>query len=93
MLSESLALADSSEAVYKCKKCRKSLFDKEALLPHVVGMGTAAFDWRAHRVRRKEHTETCEMSLFTEPLNWMSEAILSMDGKVRHFYMKDSVNI
>ena len=74
---------------------RRPLFRRSNVLPHDEGLGTAAFDWRAAQLaeeaRGGEETKSCTQSLFIEPVQWMEQDILQIEGKVwengtqRHF--------
>merc|ERR1712046_543734 len=42
------------DSVYvKCHTCRKSLFKKEKVLDHVVGLGQSSFSWKKREKREK----------------------------------------
>lgn len=77
------------DMVYKCKKCRQALFKRSGFITHNVGDGEAAFDWRS-KLSSNQKSETgvgdtsttCNQSIFIEPVQWMSEAILEPVGKL-----------
>ncbi|XP_015332016.2 dual specificity protein phosphatase 12-like [Marmota marmota marmota] len=77
------------EVLYKCRKCRRSLFRSSSILDHNEGSRPVAF---AH----KRMTPSCMLatgnqaqctSYFIEPVQWMESTLLGvMDGQVRtHF--------
>ncbi|XP_050415369.1 dual specificity protein phosphatase 12 [Patella vulgata] len=76
--------------VYKCRKCRHTLFKSSSLLSHSVGAGESSFDWRCKLGREngdgavtvtKDDTP-CDQSLFIEPMKWMLSYLKNMDGKI-----------
>ncbi|XP_074655411.1 dual specificity protein phosphatase 12-like [Tubulanus polymorphus] len=95
-LSEDMMASDpnlnqnGSETIYKCRKCRRPLFRATGIQSHEVGQGDAAFDWRAHYLKQKPNqaaaaagtSDACNQSLFIEPVQWMSEAIMVLEGKL-----------
>ncbi|XP_061549577.1 dual specificity protein phosphatase 12 isoform X3 [Phycodurus eques] len=74
------AQSKSSEASYRCRKCRRTLFRSSSLLSHPVGEGATAFG-------HKKSTNLTEgvqcTSYFIEPVQWMEQALLGvMDGQL-----------
>ncbi|XP_057712519.1 dual specificity protein phosphatase 12 [Corythoichthys intestinalis] len=72
--------SNSSEASYRCRKCRRTLFRSSSLLSHPVGEGASAFG-------HKKSTNLTEgvrcTSYFIEPVQWMEQALLGvMDGQL-----------
>lgn len=66
---------------------RRPLFRSSGVLPHSQGAGDAAFDWRNQQGARGKNNligqeELCQRSLFIEPVDWMRNDILAMEGKV-----------
>ncbi|XP_030631333.1 dual specificity protein phosphatase 12 [Chanos chanos] len=81
------AQTQNSEAVYRCRKCRRTLFRHSSILSHSVGSGPTAF---AHKktsgvvphASDKDGQTQCT-SYFIEPVQWMEEALLGvMDGQL-----------
>ncbi|XP_068950740.1 dual specificity protein phosphatase 12 isoform X2 [Petaurus breviceps papuanus] len=73
-----------NEILYKCRKCRRSLFRSSSILDHSEGSGPAAF---AHKkmtplIINIGNEATCT-SYFIEPVQWMESALLGvMDGQL-----------
>ena len=69
------------------------MFKKSSLLPHVKGIGDAAFDWRATQARDRTEAahekKHCEQSLFIEPVEWMQNDISQIEGKVVFYPQSD----
>ncbi|KAM9791940.1 dual specificity protein phosphatase 12 [Syngnathus typhle] len=74
------AQSSSSEASYRCRKCRRTLFRSSSLLSHPVGEGASAF---GHK-KSSNLTEGIRCtSYFIEPVQWMEQALLGvMDGQL-----------
>ncbi|KAM6218100.1 dual specificity protein phosphatase 12 isoform 1-T1 [Rhynchocyon petersi] len=73
------------EVLYKCRKCRRSLFRSSSILDHNEGSGPLAF---AHKrmtpsfVLRTGSQAQCT-SYFIEPVQWMESTLLGvMDGQL-----------
>ncbi|NXL87410.1 DUS12 phosphatase, partial [Alectura lathami] len=74
-----------TEVLYRCRKCRRSLFRGSSILSHVEGSGPTAF---AH----KRVTASAQLggggpdkctSYFIEPVQWMEPALLGvMEGQL-----------
>ncbi|XP_077392890.1 dual specificity protein phosphatase 12 isoform X2 [Festucalex cinctus] len=71
--------SNSSEASYRCRKCRRTLFRSSSLLSHPVGEGASAF---SHKKSSNLNGIQCT-SYFIEPVQWMEQALLGvMDGQL-----------
>ncbi|MBN3284335.1 DUS12 phosphatase, partial [Polyodon spathula] len=74
----------SSEAICRCRKCRRALFRSSSILNHTPGTGPAAF---AHK-KFSHLTAVCGdqsqcTSHFIEPVQWMEQALLGvLDGQL-----------
>ncbi|XP_067402072.1 dual specificity protein phosphatase 12 [Emydura macquarii macquarii] len=75
----------NSEVLYKCRKCRRSLFRRTSILAHAEGSGPAAF---AHKritdpaQLRNDSRVKCT-SYFIEPVQWMEPILLGvMEGQL-----------
>ncbi|XP_048738344.1 dual specificity protein phosphatase 12-like isoform X1 [Ostrea edulis] len=74
--------------VFKCRKCRHSLFKQSGILKHTVGDGEVAFDWRGKvssaKVERADDQEEklCDLSYFIEPVRWMAKSVQELEGKL-----------
>ncbi|KAL0966426.1 hypothetical protein UPYG_G00295170 [Umbra pygmaea] len=76
------SLSTCSEVVYRCKKCRRTLFHGSSILSHPFGNGPAAFGHRKMTNLQQEYKTQCT-SYFTEPVQWMEQAMLGvMDGQL-----------
>ncbi|XP_004424878.2 PREDICTED: dual specificity protein phosphatase 12 [Ceratotherium simum simum] len=73
------------EVLYKCRKCRRSLFRSSSILDHNEGSGPIAF---AHKRMTPSFMLTTGSqaqctSYFIEPVQWMESALLGvMDGQL-----------
>ncbi|XP_006873496.1 PREDICTED: dual specificity protein phosphatase 12 [Chrysochloris asiatica] len=73
------------ETLYKCRKCRRSLFRSSSILDHTEGSGPIAF---AHKkmtpsfiVKTGGHAQCT--SYFIEPVQWMESTLLGViDGQI-----------
>ncbi|XP_051943462.1 dual specificity protein phosphatase 12 isoform X2 [Hippocampus zosterae] len=73
------AQSNSSEASYRCRKCRRTLFRSSSLLSHPMGEGASAF---SHKKSSNLTGVKCT-SYFIEPVQWMEQALLGvMDGQL-----------
>ncbi|XP_064617018.1 dual specificity protein phosphatase 12-like [Liolophura sinensis] len=86
-LQQSRSGQQKASSFFKCRKCRRPLFRRSGILPHSQGAGDAAFDWRSQQSARGKHSligqeELCQRSLFIEPVEWMRNDILAMEGKI-----------
>ncbi|XP_075995837.1 dual specificity protein phosphatase 12-like [Genypterus blacodes] len=78
------AHCSSSEASYRCRKCRRSLFRGSSILSHPAGGGASAF---SHKKSSDLSDPSCVSlrctSYFIEPVQWMERALLEvMDGQL-----------
>uniref|UniRef100_A0A803SWB7 Dual specificity protein phosphatase 12 n=1 Tax=Anolis carolinensis TaxID=28377 RepID=A0A803SWB7_ANOCA len=72
--------ATNCELTYKCRKCRRLLFQSSNILPHDEGTGLAAF---AHKRFSEPAPFHCNSrpgctSYFIEPLQWMEPMLLGV---------------
>uniref|UniRef100_A0A8C5QRX1 Dual specificity protein phosphatase 12 n=2 Tax=Leptobrachium leishanense TaxID=445787 RepID=A0A8C5QRX1_9ANUR len=76
-------MGQTAEVLYRCRKCRRSLFRADSILNHILGNGPSAF---AHKkVNLSTHASLYAQctSYFVEPVQWMKEALLGvMDGQL-----------
>ncbi|KAK9979556.1 hypothetical protein ABG768_012980 [Culter alburnus] len=78
------AQTQNAEAVYRCRKCRRTLFRHSSILSHCVGGGASAFSHKKTRIvsPAAEDQKQCT-SYFIEPVQWMEQALLGvMDGQL-----------
>ncbi|KAK3531749.1 hypothetical protein QTP70_027269 [Hemibagrus guttatus] len=77
------AQSHSAEAVYRCRKCRRTLFRYSSILSHCVGSGAAAFSHKRPSGGPPAGDQSQCTSYFIEPVQWMEEALLGvMDGQL-----------
>ncbi|XP_051984060.1 dual specificity protein phosphatase 12 [Xyrauchen texanus] len=78
------AQTQNLEAVYRCRKCRRTLFRHSSILSHCVGGGASAFTHKKTRtVTPSAEDEKQCTSYFIEPVQWMEQALLGvMDGQL-----------
>ncbi|XP_065532238.1 dual specificity protein phosphatase 12 [Lathamus discolor] len=81
----SVCQTPNTEALYRCRKCRRALFRSSSILSHTEGSGPTAF---AHK-RITDSAPLCGdtrekcTSYFTEPVQWMEPALLGvMEGQL-----------
>ncbi|XP_043941114.1 dual specificity protein phosphatase 12 [Protopterus annectens] len=76
----------NSDALYRCRKCRRCLFHSSSILSHVFGIGVAAFSHKKiapHLSSGASPEKTKCTSYFIEPVRWMESALLGvMDGQL-----------
>ncbi|KAF6292766.1 dual specificity phosphatase 12 [Rhinolophus ferrumequinum] len=73
------------EVLYKCRKCRRSLFRSSSILDHSEGSGPAAFAHKrmAAPLMPVTGSQAQCTSYFIEPVQWMGSALLGvMDGQL-----------
>ncbi|XP_040859302.1 dual specificity protein phosphatase 12 isoform X1 [Ochotona curzoniae] len=71
------------EILYKCRKCRRSLFRSSSILDHSEGSGPMAFAHKRMAPTFMVATGTQCTSYFIEPVQWMESALLGvMDGQL-----------
>lgn len=79
-------VTQNSEAMYRCRKCRRCLFHSSSILSHIFGIGAAAFSHKkitAHLLTGASPEQTKCTSYFIEPVRWMESALLGvMDGQL-----------
>ncbi|KAM9468440.1 dual specificity protein phosphatase 12 [Clarias gariepinus] len=77
------AQSHSTEAIYRCRKCRRTLFRHSSILTHCVGSGAAAFTHKRASGGQIAGNQNQCTSYFIEPVQWMEEALLGvMDGQL-----------
>ncbi|XP_038819402.1 dual specificity protein phosphatase 12 [Salvelinus namaycush] len=75
-------LSTCSEVEYRCKKCRRTLFRASSILSHTIGNGPTAFAYKKMSNLPSGDQTQCT-SYFTEPVQWMEQALLGvMDGQI-----------
>ncbi|KAM8930407.1 dual specificity protein phosphatase 12 [Pelodytes ibericus] len=81
--SDPNSLRQSAEVLYRCRKCRRSLFRAGSILNHVLGSGSSAFaQKKLHSTIPPSDLTKCT-SYFVEPVQWMEKALLGvMDGQL-----------
>jgi len=83
--------------LFRCRKCRRPLARNSSLLPHTPGRGRA-FGTNSHVLNRsleaikkrgkggegetENSDEVCQEGLFFEPIEWMREQILFLEGQL-----------
>ncbi|XP_067846627.1 dual specificity protein phosphatase 12 isoform X2 [Heptranchias perlo] len=76
------SLGKTNETIYKCRKCRRSLFRGSSNLNHVPGTGPIAFAHKRMTQTVREDQTKCT-SYFIEPVQWMEPALLGvLDGQL-----------
>ncbi|XP_023555624.1 dual specificity protein phosphatase 12 isoform X3 [Octodon degus] len=73
------------EVLYKCRKCRRSLFRSSSILAHHEGSGPVAFAHKrtALSLSLSPGSQAQCTSYFIEPVQWMAAALLGvMDGQL-----------
>ncbi|XP_041847304.1 dual specificity protein phosphatase 12 [Melanotaenia boesemani] len=74
------AHSSCSEASYRCRKCRRTLFRGSSILAHPVGDGASAF---GHKKSSNLTGDVQCTSYFVEPVQWMEQALLGvMNGQL-----------
>ncbi|XP_042574009.1 dual specificity protein phosphatase 12-like [Cyprinus carpio] len=77
------AQTQNAEAVYRCRKCRRTLFRHSSILSHSVGSGASAFSHKKTRIVSDSEDQRQCTSHFIEPVQWMEPALLGvMDGQL-----------
>ncbi|KAK2901109.1 hypothetical protein Q8A67_009224 [Cirrhinus molitorella] len=77
------AQTQNAEAVYRCRKCRRTLFRHSSILSHCVGIGASAFSHKKTRIVSDSEDQRQCTSYFIEPVQWMEPALLGvMDGQL-----------
>ncbi|MBN3296632.1 DUS12 phosphatase, partial [Amia calva] len=75
-----------SDPVYRCRKCRRTLFRCSSIMNHNAGTGPAAFTHKkigwAQTAPAAQDQNQCT-SHFIEPVQWMEQALLGvLDGQL-----------
>ncbi|XP_048395507.2 dual specificity protein phosphatase 12 isoform X2 [Stegostoma tigrinum] len=77
-----VSLEKTDEVLYRCRKCRRSLFRGSSTLSHVPGSGPNAFAHKRISQTQREGQTKCT-SYFIEPVQWMEPALLGvLDGQL-----------
>ncbi|XP_036412150.1 dual specificity protein phosphatase 12 [Colossoma macropomum] len=77
------AQTQNTEVVYRCRKCRRTLFRNSSILSHCLGRGASAFAHKRVSGGCPAGDQTECTSYFIEPVQWMEEALLGvMDGQL-----------
>ncbi|XP_078417563.1 dual specificity protein phosphatase 12 isoform X1 [Cetorhinus maximus] len=72
-----MSLGKTDEILYRCRKCRRSVFRGSSILNHAPGTGPVAFTHkRMTQIRREDQTKCT--SYFIEPVQWMEPALLGV---------------
>ncbi|GFY39089.1 dual specificity protein phosphatase MPK-4 [Trichonephila inaurata madagascariensis] len=66
---------------FKCRNCRKCLFLKSNIIPHIQGQDLYWNNFAQQLISEQSQT-VCKNSLFIEFLPWMIEAHQSISGKI-----------
>ncbi|XP_075689588.1 dual specificity protein phosphatase 12 isoform X2 [Rhinoderma darwinii] len=81
--SDPATLGQTKDILFRCRKCRRSLFRAGSILNHALGDGPAAFVHKKLAALQVSDPTKCT-SLFVEPVQWMEDALLGvMDGQVK----------
>ncbi|XP_018428690.1 PREDICTED: dual specificity protein phosphatase 12 [Nanorana parkeri] len=76
------SIAQTTEVLYRCRKCRRSLFRAGSILDHSLGAGPVAFAHKKLAILNSSDSAKCT-SHFVEPVQWMEESLLGkMDGQL-----------
>ncbi|XP_063796700.1 dual specificity protein phosphatase 12 [Pseudophryne corroboree] len=72
----------TKEVLFRCRKCRRSLFREGSILNHALGAGPAAFVNK--RLMPVQHSDSTKCtSFFVEPVQWMEKSLLGvLDGQL-----------
>ena len=75
--SSELETTAKSNAIYRCKKCRRIVASQENIVSHQHGKGDSSFKWkkRSGNSWEKERQQIECTSLFVEPMKWMQAGI------------------
>ncbi|XP_038650603.1 dual specificity protein phosphatase 12 [Scyliorhinus canicula] len=78
-----MSLEKTDDILYRCRKCRRSLFRGSSILNHVPGTGPIAFAHKRLTQTLREEDQTKCTSYFIEPVQWMEPALLGvLDGQL-----------
>ncbi|NWY02769.1 DUS12 phosphatase, partial [Nothoprocta ornata] len=81
----SICQTSNTEALYRCRKCRRSLFRSSSILSHIEGSGPTAFAHKRITDSTQLHKHGCDKctSYFIEPVEWMEPILLGvMEGQL-----------
>jgi len=92
LLDRALALdpetvKDDSKIIFRCRLCRRVVARDSSLLPHASGKGNV-FGTRSTILNRscnglnESGSEVCQQGFFFEPVEWMRNQILTLEGKL-----------
>ncbi|XP_059840541.1 dual specificity protein phosphatase 12 isoform X1 [Hypanus sabinus] len=77
-----ISLGKTSEAIYRCRKCRRCLFRGSSSLTHEPGTGATAFAHKRLSQSQRWDQTRCT-SYFIEPVQWMEPSLLGvLDGQL-----------
>ncbi|XP_069825060.1 dual specificity protein phosphatase 12 [Dendropsophus ebraccatus] len=80
--SDPASLGQNKEILFRCRKCRRSLFRAGSILNHALGDGPAAFAHKKMAPLQALDLTKCT-SFFVEPVQWMEGALLGvLDGQL-----------
>ncbi|KAM4720821.1 dual specificity protein phosphatase 12 [Rhinophrynus dorsalis] len=80
--SDPNSTVQTAEVLFRCRKCRRSLFRAGSILNHALGTGPAAFAHKRLTPVQTADSTKCT-SYFVEPVQWMENALLGvMDGQL-----------
>ncbi|KAG9471234.1 hypothetical protein GDO78_015412 [Eleutherodactylus coqui] len=81
--SDPASLGQSKDVLFRCRKCRRSLFRAGSILNHSLGDGPGAFAHKRLAPLQVSDGTKCT-SFFVEPVQWMEDALLGvLDGQVK----------
>ncbi|NXA53285.1 DUS12 phosphatase, partial [Nothocercus julius] len=81
----SICQTSNTEVLYRCRKCRRSLFRSSSILSHMEGSGPTAFAHKRITDSTQLHNHGCDKctSYFIEPVQWMEPVLLGvMEGQL-----------
>ncbi|CAN2391855.1 positive regulation of glucokinase activity [Pristimantis euphronides] len=80
--SDPASLCQSKDLLFRCRKCRRSLFRAGSILNHALDERPAAFVHKRPAAVQASHQAQCT-SFFVEPVQWMEAALLGvLDGQL-----------
>ncbi|XP_056379533.1 dual specificity protein phosphatase 12 isoform X2 [Hyla sarda] len=81
--SDPASMGQSTDILFRCRKCRRSLFRAGSILNHTLGDGPAAFAHKRLASLQASQDPTKCTSFFVEPVRWMEDALLGvLDGQL-----------
>ncbi|NXA41967.1 DUS12 phosphatase, partial [Eudromia elegans] len=81
----SICQTSNTEVLYRCRKCRRSLFRSSSILSHMEGNGPMAFAHKRITDSTQLHNHGSDKctSYFIEPVQWMEPILLGvMEGQL-----------